>query len=62
MRTGVIPKNKEQYIDLLHANEEETEELKECLKSIENLEALNSCAYCNGVYNGIKRYKPAEQL
>lgn len=62
MRTGVIPKNKEQYIDLLHANEEETEELKERLKSIENLEALNSCAYCNGVYNGIKRYKPAEQL
>lgn len=62
MRTSVIEKDETQYINLLEQNEERVDQNKKRLEHIENLVALNSCAYCHGVYNGIKRYKPAEQL
>ena len=62
MRSGIIPKDPEQYIDLLHMKDVDVAEVKKRLWGIEELVALNSCAYCNGVYNGVERHKPAEQL
>lgn len=62
MRINVIDKDKTQYINLLEQTDDRVDENKKKLDFIENLVALNSCAYCHGVYNGIKRYKPAEQL
>lgn len=61
MRQGIMPKDEQWYIDLNQENIDiDKEQMK--LKKLEEAQYLKSCAYCNGVYNGIKRYKPAEQL
>lgn len=62
MRINVIKKDEMQYINLLNQTDKELDKNRKCLEHIEKLIALNSCAYCSGVYNGIKRFKPAEQL
>lgn len=62
MRNGIIPRDQKQYIDLLNMKDADVLEMKKRLLEIETLVALNSCAYCNGVYNGVERHKPAEQL
>ena len=61
MHEGIMEKDEEWFIDLKNPNlsvEKETEKLY----FLEETEYLKSCAYCNGVYNGIERHKPAEQL
>ena len=61
MHSGIIPKDKTQYIDLLN-NEKSIEEKRALLAKIEKLTFLNSCAYCSGNKEGTKRYRPAEQF
>ena len=61
MRKGIIPKDKDWYLDL-NELQMDLEEQRMKLQQLEQVPYLKSCAYCNGVYNGIKRYKPAEQL
>jgi organic radical activating enzyme len=61
MREGIIPKEQDWYIDLnVLKIEAEKEDAK--LERLEHVLYLKSCAYCNGVYQGIERHKPAEQL
>lgn len=62
MREGIIPKDEKQYINLLDTFGDNIQGNRERLEAIEKLVSLNSCAYCNGVHDGVKRYKPAEQL
>lgn len=61
MREGILEKDNDWYIDL---NKEDMDVMgeKDKLAALEKTPYLKSCAHCNGVYNGIKRYKPAEQL
>lgn len=59
MYKGIISRDEEQFLDLLHCTPQIG---RTKLEHIEKLVALNSCAYCNGVYPGVKRYRPAEQL
>lgn len=61
-RTNVIDKEEGEYIDLLDETKSTLEEKREKLEYIESLVALKSCTYCDGVHDGVKRYKPAEQL
>lgn len=61
MHSKIIPKNEEQYIDLLDS-EKSIDEKRMLLTEIEKLVFLNSCAYCSGNRESAKRYKPAEQL
>lgn len=61
MRKGIIPKDKDWYLDL-NELQMDLKEQRTKLQQLEQVPYLKSCAYCNGVYNGIKRYKPAEQL
>jgi organic radical activating enzyme len=61
MHENIIPKDDYWYIDLKQRKMNIQKEEKK-LQCLEEKIYLNSCAYCNGVYNGIKRYKPAEQL
>lgn len=61
MHEGIIEKDTDWYIDLKNPDlcvETETEKLT----FLEKTKYLKSCAYCNGVYNGIECHKPAEQL
>lgn len=61
MKTGVIEKDSNQYIDLLDRSTTVLEK-KIRLQSIDNLKCLTSCAYCEGNRTGAIRFKPAEQL
>ena len=61
MMKGIIPKNEEQYIDLLHPKQS-IEEDKEKMLKMDKLIYLDSCAYCEGNRSDRIRYKPAEQL
>lgn len=61
MREGILNKDDNWYIDLNHI-EMSVDVAREKLKFLESTEYLNSCAYCNGCWNGIERHKPAEQL
>lgn len=61
MRNNIIEKDKDWYIDL-NTQSVDIDEDKKRLEFLENTKYLKSCAYCNGTYNGIERFKPAEQL
>lgn len=61
MRQGIMEKNQGWFIDLNQKNLDVDAE-KRKLGFLEETEYLNSCAYCNGVWNGIQRHRPAEQL
>lgn len=61
MELGIIPKNKDEYIDLF----DETisiEEQRQKFYSILNMNSLSACAYCNGMCDNSERFIPAEQL
>lgn len=60
MHQGIIPIDEEWYIDLIRL--ENVEAGRERIRKLEDAVYLKSCAYCNGVYNGIERHRPAEQL
>lgn len=61
MMKGIIPYNEEQYIDLLNPSQSISEDRKKILL-MDNLDFLDSCAYCDGNRPDSPRYKPAEQL
>ena len=61
MREGIMEKDEQWYIDL-NVKDLDVQSATQKLKQLEETKYLKSCGYCNGVYNGIKRYKPAEQL
>lgn len=61
MMTGIIPKNQDQYIDLLNPTNS-IEDDRHKLLEMDKLVYLDSCAYCDGNKANSKRYKPAEQL
>ncbi len=61
MHTGIMELEDSEYIDLNQVNMDVNKELDK-LKKINEYPYYKSCAYCNGLYNGIERYKPAEQL
>lgn len=61
MREGILERDPDWYIDL---NQEQMvlKAEQEKLAALESVPYLKSCAYCNGVHAGVKRYRPAEQL
>lgn len=61
MYSGVLERDKEWYIDLKGSDLDLNIEQKK-LAMLESVPYLKSCAYCNGVYEGIERHRPAEQL
>jgi membrane carboxypeptidase/penicillin-binding protein len=61
MELGIIPKNPDEYIDLLDetiANEKKRITLNKMLQA----KSITSCAYCYGLSLNTKRFAPAEQL
>lgn len=61
MEQGIIPKNKNEYVDMFDESES-VEEKRERLMNLYNSVSITSCAYCNGMCEDSVRYKPAEQL
>ena len=53
--------NPDEYIDLFD-NSITIEQQREKINRINNATYLDMCRYCNGLYPGCKRIKPAEQL
>lgn len=61
MELGVIPKNRDEYIDLFDDTQSK-EELREQFYAIQNIESLSACAFCNGLCDDSERFTPAAQL
>ena len=61
MREGIIPKNPNEYLNLLDENAS-IEMQKEILREMDRRIATTSCAHCDGSNENRKRYVPAEQL
>lgn len=61
MELGIIPRDKNEYVDLLDDSLLEIEKKKTILK-IYNSISGTSCAYCGGLCKDSKRYIPAEQI
>ncbi len=61
MREGIIPKNPNEYLNLLDENAS-IERQKEILREMDRRIATTSCAHCDGSNENRKRYVPAEQL
>lgn len=61
MLTGVVPRNKDEYVDLLDT-EADVEEQRTVLRRMLNVTSCSSCAYCSGANVDSRRYPPAEQL
>lgn len=53
--------NPDEYIDLFD-DSVTIEQQREKIRRINNATYLDCCRYCNGLYPGCKRIKPAEQL
>lgn len=61
MELGIIPKNKNEYVELLDktiSNEEKRKIIIGMFKSA----STTSCAYCDGLCEDSKRFPPAEQI
>ena len=61
MREGIIPRNREEYLDLLDPKAD-LESQKITLTKLETRASTTSCAYCHGSNDSHLRYTPAEQL
>ena len=61
MRQGIIPKNEDEYLDLLDSAQS-VESQKKKLLAMDSRVSTTSCAYCQGASSNSERYKPAEQL
>lgn len=61
MELKIIPKNGNEYIDLMDENTT-LQEQREKLLSIQNYTSLTACKYCNGMCEDSPRFSPAEQL
>lgn len=61
MKIGKIPKNPEEFINLLDDNLD-INLSKDILNSLLKKTSITSCAYCNGLCEDSVRYIPAEQL
>jgi hypothetical protein len=61
MELGIIPKNKEEYVDLIDKSISNSQKRKTLL-NIYNSVSSTSCAYCNGLCKDSPRFMPAEQL
>lgn len=56
-----LPVNENEYVDLLDERLSE-EEQKEKIRNIYHADFFETCAYCNGLCDDSKRFRPAEQL
>ena len=61
MLQNIVPRNLDEYIDLLDSTAS-IEEQRETLRKLHEKVSVTSCAYCWGTNDHSKRYKPAEQL
>lgn len=61
MKKGIIPKNKNEYIDLLDDNIT-IEEKRNILMEMFHAKSSTSCEHCVGLCNDVKRVMPAQQL
>ncbi|MEL7661269.1 radical SAM protein [Acetobacterium wieringae] len=61
MELGIIPKNKNEYVDLLDSNTTINEK-KDIISLMFRSDSTTSCAYCNGLCEDSERFPPAEQL
>ncbi len=61
MRQGIIPRNPEEYLDLLDTSAS-IEEQRETLRRLHEKASVTSCAYCWGSASDCERHTPAEQL
>jgi len=61
MKQGIIPRNPNEYIELLDTTAS-IEQQREVLKKLHAKVSVTSCAYCWGSNDRSKRYTPAEQL
>lgn len=61
MELGIIPKNKDEYINLFD-DSISIEEQKQKIHNILNGKSLTACAFCSGLCDDSERFIPAEQL
>ena len=61
MLQNIIPRNPEEYIDLLDTSESVPQQ-REKLRKLHSLVSVTSCAYCVGATDKTERHVPAEQL
>ncbi len=61
MLNHIIPRNPDEYIDLLDAARS-VEEQRIVLRKLNSRASVTSCAYCCGATDRSRRYTPAEQL
>ena len=61
MLQNIIPRNPDEYVDLLDASVS-VEKQRETLRKLHEKVSVTSCAYCWGTNDQSKRYVPAEQL
>lgn len=61
MELGVIPKNENEFIDLLSENTTVNQK-REKLIDIQKCSSLTACKFCNGMCEDSPRFPPAEQL
>lgn len=60
MYLGIIPKNPDEYLDLLDPALS-IEQRRDKIRKLQELPYLTSCGYCNGMYDTAERFVPAEQ-
>lgn len=61
MELGIIPKNKDEYVDLFDEKISNEEKRKTIINMYKNI-STTSCAYCNGLCEDSERFCPAEQV
>lgn len=61
MELGIIPKSKNEYVDLLDNNTTISKK-RGIVSNMFNLDSTTSCAYCNGLCEDSERFPPAIQL
>lgn len=60
MNLGIIPKNTEEYIDIL--SDISCDDFRRVIKNIQTAPYSTSCKYCHGLNDNQKRYPAAEQI
>lgn len=61
MELGIIPKNKNEYVDLFDESVPNIEKQKTIVNMFSTY-GTTSCAYCNGLCEDSERFPPAEQI